>query len=232
MSENGINFDDKKINKSRFYKNKKSLGLDNIDVNKILVSKKELYGTKNSHKYFIGYNDGDIIRPLCILLPKMIVFVKHFDSNQTRSFKVSDNKMLKKYKKIWEKVANLLTIKFDSEPIYGDVDQYIKTKIKTYCDRGDTNFHGQKVRKENATYKYKSLIMLDSVIRVNKKYYPQTLLEECIYAMKKNKMENLINHDLTLSSSDDSDNKSNNESVNESVNESGKLFFNNDEYSD
>ena len=76
--------------------------------------------------------------------------------------------------------------------------------------------------------------MLDSVIRVNKKYYPQTLLEECKYAIRKNKMENLINHDLTLSSSDDgdnesddsdnetdeNDNESHNESANESVNES------------
>ena len=119
------------------------------------------------------------------------------------------------YKKIWEKVANLLTIKFDSEPIYGDVDKYIKTKIKTYGDRVNTNFHGQKVPKENATYKCISLL-LDSLIRVNKKYYSQTLLEECKYAIKKNKMENLIDHDLTLSSSDDSDNESDNEFLNES----------------
>ena len=110
-------------------------------------------------------------------------------------FKVSDNKILKKYKNIWEKVVNLLTIKFDSEPIYGDVDKYIKTKIKTYGDRVNTNFYGQKVPKENAIYKCISLIMLDSVIRVNKKYYPQTLLEECIHVIKKNKMENLMNHD-------------------------------------
>ena len=67
--------------------------------------------------------------------------------------------------------------------------------------------------------------MLDSVIIANKKYHPQTLLEECIYAIKKNKMENLINHDLTLSSSDDSDNKSNDsdyKSNNKSINESDK----------
>ena len=74
----------------------------------------------------------------------------------------------------------------------------------------NTNFHGQKVPEENDTYKCISLIMLDSGIKVNKKYYPQTLLEECIYAIKKNKMENLINHDLSLSSSDDSDNESDN----------------------
>ena len=94
------------------------------------------------------------------------------------SFKVRDNKLLKKYKKIFEKeVGNLLNIEFDSEPVYGDVDKYIKTKIKTYGDKVNTNFQGQKVPKENASYKCISLIMLDSVIRVNKKYYPQTLLE-------------------------------------------------------
>ena len=159
----------KKINKSSFYKNKISLGLDNVDVSKILVSTKESYGAKKSHKYFIGYNDGDVIKPLCILLPKMIGYAKHFDSNKTMSFKVSDNKLVKKYKKICENVANLLTIKFDSEPFYGNVDKYIKIKIKTYGDRVNTNFHGQKVPKENATYKCISLIMLDSVIRVNNK---------------------------------------------------------------
>ena len=130
MSGKSTNFDDKKINKSSFYKNKELFSLNDIDVNKILVSKKESYGTKNSLKYFTRYNDGDVIRPLCILLPQMIGYVKHFDSNKTMSFKVSDNKLLKKYKKIWEKIGNLLNIEFNSEPIYVDVDKYIKTKIK------------------------------------------------------------------------------------------------------
>ena len=116
----------------------------------------------------------------------MIGYVKPFDNNKTMSFKFSDNKLLKKYKKIWEKVGNLLNIKFNSEPIYGDVDKYIKTKIKIYGSRVNTNFQGKKVPKENATYKCISLTMLNSVIRVNKKYYPQTLLEECKYAIRKN----------------------------------------------
>ena len=68
MSRKNINFDDKKIKKSNFYKNKKTNNIDYIDVNNILISKKEAYGTKNSFKYFIGYNDNDIIRPLCIRL--------------------------------------------------------------------------------------------------------------------------------------------------------------------
>ena len=100
MSGKSINFDDKKVNKSNFYKNKKLFTLDYIDVNKILVSKKESYGTKNSLKHFNGYNGGDVIRPLCIIVPQMIGYVKHFDSNRTISFKVSDNKLLKKYNKI------------------------------------------------------------------------------------------------------------------------------------
>ena len=64
MSGKNINFDDKKIKRSSFYKNKKiNNNIEDIDVDNILVSKKESYGNKNSLKYFIGYNDNDIIRP-------------------------------------------------------------------------------------------------------------------------------------------------------------------------
>ena len=66
-------FDDKKIKKSDFYKNKKSFHIGVIDLNKILVSKTESYGTKNALKYFIGYND-DVIRTLCLRLPCNNVF--------------------------------------------------------------------------------------------------------------------------------------------------------------
>ena len=82
-----------------------------------------------------------------------------------------------------------------------------------------TNFQGKNMSKENASYKCLSLIILYSVIRVNKKYYPQTLLEGCKYEIKKNKMESLIHNDLDLSSSDnetdsDSDNKVDDETAN------------------
>ena len=153
MSGKNINFDDKKLNKSNFYKNKKLFNLNDIDVNKILISKKESYCTKNSLKYFIGYNDDDVIRPLCINLPQMTGYVKFFDGNKTMSFKVSANKLLKKYNKIWEKILNLLNIEFDIQPVYGDGDKYIKTKIKMYGDRVNTNFQGKKVPKENASCK-------------------------------------------------------------------------------
>ena len=102
MSEKNINFDGKKIKKSTFYKNKRIYSTDDIDVNNILVSKKEPYGNKNSLKYFIGYND-DIIGPLCIRLPQMTGYARKFDENATMSFIVKNKQILKKYTKIWEK---------------------------------------------------------------------------------------------------------------------------------
>ena len=109
----------------------------------------------------------------------MIGYVNHFDSNMMSlmSFKAIDNKLLKRYTKIGERVTWLMSIKFDSKPVYGDNDKYIKTKIELYGDKVNTNFQGKKVPKENASYKCLLLIMLDSVIRVNKNYYPQTLLK-------------------------------------------------------
>ena len=116
---------------------------------------------------------------------------------------------------MWEKIGNLINIEFDIEPVFGDNDRYIKTKIKLYRDNVNTNFQSKKVPKEISSYKCLSLIMLDSVIKVNKKYYPQTLLEECKYGIKKNKMASLIDEDLNLSSSDESDNANDNESGSE-----------------
>ena len=86
--------------KNDFYKNKKVFEIDDIDVNKILVSKEEPYDTRNSFKYFIGYNDNDVIRPLRMKLPQMIGYVRKFEGNTTMSFKISDSKLLKKYNQI------------------------------------------------------------------------------------------------------------------------------------
>ena len=130
MSGKNINFDDKKNKKSEFYKNKKAFQIDDVDVNKILVSKKEPYGTKNAVKYFIGYNDNDVIRPLCVWLSQMTGYAKKFFENATMSFRAKDKRFLKKYNKIWEKVEELLKADFESKPVYGDDDKYIKTNIK------------------------------------------------------------------------------------------------------
>ena len=80
----------KESKKSNFFKNQKINSIDDIDVNKILISKKESYGTKNPFKYFIGHNDNNVIRPLCIRLLQMTGYARKFNENATMSFRVND----------------------------------------------------------------------------------------------------------------------------------------------
>ena len=95
------------------------------------------------------------------------------------SFIVKDKKLLKKYSKIWETIEGLMKITFESKPVYGEDVKYIKTKIKTYAGNIITNFHNKKMPKEKAPCNCLSIIIIDSVIKANKKYYLQTLLAEC-----------------------------------------------------
>ena len=130
MSGKSINFDDKKIRKRDFYKNKKVNIINGIGINGISISKKEPYGTKNSFTYFIGYNDNNVIRLLFVKLPQMTDHARKFGENATISFRVNNKKLLMNYNKIWEKVAKSMKIGFESKPVYGDDDKYIKTRIK------------------------------------------------------------------------------------------------------
>ena len=95
------------------------------------------------------------------------------------SFKISNKQLLKKYNQIWKRIAKLLKIELDSEPAYGNNDKYIKIKI--YAGSLITNFQSKKMSKEKAPCKCLSIIMLDSVIKTKRNYYPQKLLEECRY---------------------------------------------------
>ena len=70
----------------------------------------------------------------------MIGYVKKFDANATMFFKISDKQLLKIYNQIWKRVKKLLKIEFDGEPVYGDNDKNIKTKIITYGGSAITNF--------------------------------------------------------------------------------------------
>ena len=83
-----------------------------------------------------------------------------------------------------------------------------------------TNFHNKKIPREKAPCKCISMIMIDSVIKANKKYCPQTFLEECKYMQEKIKIENYINEDLENSDSDtEFDSDSNNETESDIDNE-------------
>ena len=130
MSGNSINFNDKNIKKSDFYKNKEIFDTNDIDVNKIFVSKKEKYGKYNSFKHFFGSNDNDVIKPLYLELSEMTGYINKFDKNTiTMSLKVKDEKHFKNFNKIWKKIEKLMDIDFNTKPPYGDDnDKYIKAK--------------------------------------------------------------------------------------------------------
>ena len=117
MSEKTINFGNTKINNNNFYKTKRLFKIYDIDVDKILISRKKPYGKKGSFKYFIAYED-DYIGLSSIKLSQMAGYAKCFDNNKTMSFKVTGNNLLEKYTEIWKKVGSLMSIEFDSNPVY------------------------------------------------------------------------------------------------------------------
>ena len=161
-------------------------------------------------KYIIGYKDNTIIS-LQLFLPKMMGYLNIFeDGTRKMSFLADNNEFLERYTKIWEKISNLIDKKFDSDPVYNN--KYINTKIRSYNNDIITNFHNidnknNKLPEKNKAYKSMSLISLDSIIKINKKYYPQTLLQECVYKLINRKVENIITN-INLDSSSESDNKS------------------------
>ena len=211
MNGRSINFNDKKIKKVTFIiKTKKIFNINNIDINKILVSKKETYGKYNSFKYFIGYNDNDVIRPLYLFISQTTGYINKFDKNKiTMSLMIKDIQLLKNYNKIWKKFEKLMKIDFNTKTTYGDDDKYIKTKIKTYKDSIITNFYNKngskKIPEEKVPHKCLSIIILDSVIFAYEKYHPQTFLEECKYAKEKIKTNNYIDEELKSEFDSDSD---------------------------
>ena len=211
MNGKNINFNNKNIKKSDFYnKNKKIFNIDDIDVNKILVSKKEQYGKYNSFKYFIGYNDNDVIRPLYLFISQTTGYINKFDKNKiTMSLMIKDTQLLKNYNKIWKRIEKLMKIDFNTKTAYDDDDKYIKTKIKTYKDSITTNFYNKngskKIPEEKVPHKCLSIIILDSIIYAYEKYYPQVFLEECKYVKENIKNKNYIDMELESESDTDSD---------------------------
>ena len=222
------NFVNKKIKISDFYnKNKKIFNIDGIDVNKLLVSKKVSYSKNNLFKYFIGYSDKDIIRPLFVKPPQMTSYINKFKDKKTKitttmSLMVKDKQLFKNCNKIWEK--SLMRKHFDSKPIYGNGDNKYITKI-TFKDSIITNFHDKKMPKEKITYKCLLIIVLDSVIKTDNEYFPQTFLEECVYKQQKQQQQkNYITEEL------ESDSNSNIESESDShSNDETKSDIDNDE---
>ena len=81
--------------------------IDNIDINKIVVSTKVSFGKKD-FKYFIVYKDAQRIRPWCIFPPNMSAYRRDFDKTKCISILIKDEKLLEKYNKIWKKLSNII----------------------------------------------------------------------------------------------------------------------------
>ena len=123
------------------------------------------------------------------------IYKKYFESDgKSMSFMIKNNNVLDKYNEIWDKIKNKLNIKFHSKPVYDE--KYIKAKVREFSGVIKTNFLGDEVPKENKHYTCIACITIDSVMRMEKKNYPQVYLEECKYRMKKTKMTKFIEAEL------------------------------------
>ena len=116
----------------------------------------------------------------------------HIDFDETKyiCFVIKDDELLKKYNKIWEKVKNSLKKEFDSEPVYNET--YLKAKIKSYNGKINANFYNNKIPKEGSQFIFSSVILIDSVFRTGKNYYPQVVLEDCKYFVKEKKFLSVL----------------------------------------
>ena len=106
------------------------------------------------------------------------------------SFVIKDDDVLNKHNEIWDKINEKLNIKFHSMPAYDE--KYIKAKIREFNGVIKTNFLGDESPKENEHYTCIACITIDSVMRMEKKNYPQVYLEECKYKIKETKMTKFL----------------------------------------
>ena len=135
----------------------------------------------------------------------MSAFRKDIDETQyISSFLIKDDELLEKYNEIWEKVKNSLKKEFDSEPVYNE--KYLKTKIKSYNEKINTNFHDNKIPKESSQFICLSVILIASVFRTGKNHYPQVFLKECKYVVKEKKIPKYIIDHIEISSDSDREN--------------------------
>ena len=200
MSEKTLKFNKIKVNKKEFHKSKEAIDLDSVIVDQIVVSDKFKH-SEEDYKYFIGYQEGETVKPLCIILPQMNGYIKYFESGgKNMSYLIKNDEVREKYDEIWDVIKNKLDISFHSQPIYEK--KYLKAKVREFEGEIRTNFLDNGRPKENMYYTCIACITIDSVMKMNKKNYPQVYLEECKYKIKKIQMSRFINDELESDSSD------------------------------
>ena len=187
MSKQTFLFNDIEVNKNDFYASKKAIPLNLVNTSNIVISCR-VKQNNDTYKYFIGYLHGDgVIKLLCIVLPQMSGYIKYFENGgKNMSFNIEDEDVYLKYNELWNKIKSIRNIKFHGLSIYDD--KYIKTKVKTFNNSINTLFSGDEIYKERIHYACISAICIDSVLRGDKKSYPQVYLEQCKYKIKKERI--------------------------------------------
>ena len=201
MSLRKIKFGNKEVNKKEFYSSKQAISLDSVDLNKIVVSKKWKIND-TIYKHISGYLNNDIIQPLRVILPQMDGYIKYFDDGgKNMSFVTDDEKIYKKYYEIWEVVRNLLKIDFTVNPVRDDI--YLVAKLKIFDRINRTIFNNNNyIPMERNHYICIPVIDIDSVLKIDKRAYPQAYLEQCKYKLKKRKIVNYIDGEIIDEDSD------------------------------
>ena len=195
-----IKFGNKEVNKKEFYSSKQAISLDSVDLNKIVVSKKWKIND-TAYKHICGYLNNDTIQPLCVILPQMDRYIKYFDDGgKNMSFVTNDEEIYKKYNKIWEVIRNLLKIDFTVSPVRDDI--YLIAKLKIFNKINRSTFTNNTIPIEKKHYICIPAIDIDSVLKIDKRVYPQAYLEQCKYKLKKKKIANYINDEIIDENSD------------------------------
>ena len=192
----------KKLIKKKFYSSKEAILLDSIDLRKIVVSSRWKLNDE-TYKYFCGYLNNDVTKPLCVILPQVNGYIKYFeDGGENMSFLTDDEKVYDKYDEIWNAVKRLLKLKFTVGPIRND--KHISAKLKIFRKKNLTTFNNNNiVPKEKNHYICIPAIDINSVLKIDKKVYPQAYLEECKYKLKKRKLVSFIDSEIIDDNSDD-----------------------------
>ena len=121
-------------------------------------------------KYFIGYKEGQIVKPLCIILPQMSGYIKYFENGGKHiSLMVKNDDVLDKYYEIWGNIKTDLMIKFHSISVYDE--KYLKAKVREFNGVIETNFLADQTAKESIHYTCIACITIDSVMRIEKKKF-------------------------------------------------------------
>ena len=143
MSSQKIKFGDKEVDKKNFYSSKEAILLDSVDLSKTVVSSRwKLNDT--TYKYFCGYLNNDVIKPLCVILPQMSAYIKYFhNGGKNMSFVTDDKEVYGKYDEIWNVVKSLLKLKFAASPIQDD--KYISAKLKIFKKKNLATFNNNTV---------------------------------------------------------------------------------------